>query len=407
MDSLTSKLKALGVQVGTQHIPQPVKPDSLSIEAIIPQGFYRQTMHGEIFCIDHLYAPDYIHGQVPLQLTAPLDMLAAWSGQLEAASLAPSDFAFLDTETSGLAGGTGTFAFLVGVARFLENGFTLTQFFMRSPADEPALLTALTEYLASCKAIVTFNGKSFDAPILNTRYTLQGFTSPLPGLYHFDLLSLARKLWRDRLPSRALGFLEPNILGIGRSDDEIPGYLVPEYYLDYLHTGDATLMKGVLYHNDLDITSLAALMCHTAALLADPFSPSTLPGLDLAALARLFEDLKQYETAIRLFEKSLAEGMPPDFYWKTVERFATLFKKQQNWPAAVDLWARAADHGDDYAFLELAKYYEHVAKDKPMAIHWTQAAIDRINATCTSPYMRNYLLEEPMKRMARLQKRGV
>lgn len=407
MDSLTSKLKAMGLQIGTRNIPQPIRADSLSIEAIVPQGFFRQTINGDIFCVNHTYPSDYIHGQVALQLTAPLEVMAVWSGQVEAASLSPSDFAFLDTETSGLAGGTGTFAFLVGVGRFQPQGFVLTQFFMRHPADEPALLTALTEYLAPCRAIVTFNGKSFDAPILNTRYTLQSLTSPLPDLFHFDLLSLARKLWRDRLPSRALGFLEPNILGLGRSEEEIPGYLVPEYYLDYLHTGDATLMKGVLYHNDLDVTSLAALMCHTAAILADPFSVPALPGLDLAALARLFEDLKRYEIAIQLYERSLTEGMPPDFYWRTVERFASLFKKQRNWSAAVDLWSKAAANGDNYAFLELAKYFEHEARDIDKALYWTRAAIDKINQTCDSPYLRDYLLIDLLKRQTRLQKRCV
>src|SRR5512139_1946924 len=97
-------------------------------------------------------------------------------------------WAFVDTETTGLAGGSGTYAFLVGVGRYEDDGFHLVQFFMRDPTEEPALLLALESYLAHCHALVTFNGKAFDAPLLNARYILQGWRSPLRDLAHIDLL---------------------------------------------------------------------------------------------------------------------------------------------------------------------------------------------------------------------------
>jgi len=129
----------------------------------------------------------------------------------------PEGFVFLDTETTGLAGGTGTFAFLIGLDASMAMISKLSQYFMRDPAEESALLAAVAEFIHPCQALVTFNGKSFDVPLLNTRYTLQAISSPFANLSHVDLLPLARRLWRDRLPSRALGYLETSILGAKRT----------------------------------------------------------------------------------------------------------------------------------------------------------------------------------------------
>ncbi len=189
-------------------------------------------------------------------------MLAEWAREPRLAELAPADFAFLDTETTGLSGGTGTYAFLVGVARFEDEGLHLAQFFMRDPSEEPGLLAALEEFLAPCQALVTFNGKAFDAPLLLTRYLCHGWQPPFQGLAHVDLLHLARRLWRDRLPSRTLTMLEAHILGAGRSEEDIPGWLIPEMYFTYLQTGDPTPLKSVFYHNAMDVISLVALMEH-------------------------------------------------------------------------------------------------------------------------------------------------
>ena len=132
-----------------------------------------------------------------------LRVVSAWAGDARLGELPIELFAFLDTETSGLAGGTGTYAFLVGAARFVEGGeFVLQQFFMRDPTEEPALLEALGRFLAPAQALVTYNGKAFDAPLLSTRYLMHRMPNPMQGFAHLDLLPLARRLWRDRLESR-------------------------------------------------------------------------------------------------------------------------------------------------------------------------------------------------------------
>ena len=133
---------------------------------------------------------------------------------------------------------------------------------MRDPAEEAGMLEALAEFLAPTQALVTFNGKAFDAPLLITRYTLHNIPFPFKDYAHLDLLPLARRLWRDRLPSRALKYLEENVLSAPRTLEEVPGYEIPYLYFDYLRSRDARPLKGVFYHNAMDVVAMAALLSH-------------------------------------------------------------------------------------------------------------------------------------------------
>ena len=142
-----------------------------------------------------------------------------------------------------------------------------------------------------------------------TRYTLHGIPVPFKDFAHLDLLPLARRLWRDRLESRALKYLEENILFAPRTVEEVPGYEIPYLYFDYLRDGDARPLKGVFYHNAMDVVAMAALLSHTAKMLEDPFHEGIEHGLDVIALAKLYEDLGQWDTAARLFERGLEKAI--------------------------------------------------------------------------------------------------
>ncbi len=199
MPSLADQLKALGVKTGAADLPVPARTESHGITAVMA-GSVIATGLGETFIYEERFAADYRHGHAPIRPTSPLTIVSTWAADERLRDLPLESFAFLDTETSGLAGGTGTYAFLVGAARFNERGdFVLRQFFIRDPSEEPALLEALTDFLAPARALVTFNGKAFDAPLLNTRYLMHRMPDPLRQLAHLDLLPLARRLWRDRL----------------------------------------------------------------------------------------------------------------------------------------------------------------------------------------------------------------
>jgi uncharacterized protein YprB with RNaseH-like and TPR domain len=175
----------------------------------------------------------------------------------------PERLVFLDTETTGLAGGTGTCAFLIGLGTVEGTGFAVRQFFLRDYVEEKAALEALAAALAGCEGLVTFNGKAFDVPLLETRYTLSRLPSPFSRLLHLDMLHPARKLWKLRLESCKLTHLERHVLGIEREGD-VPGSDIPGIYFDYLRTGDARGLQPVFYHNALDIITLAALAVEMA-----------------------------------------------------------------------------------------------------------------------------------------------
>jgi len=225
------------------------------------------------------------------------------------------------------------------------------------------------------KVWVSFNGRAFDGPLLGTRHTLNGISNPLEGRVHLDLLQLARQLWRERLPSRTLLTLEAKILGAKRSQEDIPGWIIPQLYLDYLTTGDAALLKSVFYHNEKDVIAMAALLHHISDLLATPLSrPETL-ALDLVGIGKVHEKLGNAKEAAALYSAALENDLPDETRCATRHRLSFLHKHARNWSEALTLWEAAAQEGEWYACEELAKYYEHWARDLSQALKWTRLAL--------------------------------
>lgn len=411
MASLHDKLKSLGVNVGVKHLPARQGSSSYSVEKIL-EGRVIETQAGDAFVVESGYHLDYIHGHVGIQITSPLDVLADWARDCQIKELSPQSFAFIDTETTGLSGGTGTYTFLIGAARFLNNQYQITQFFMRDPIEEPAQLLAFEEFLAPCEAIVSFNGKAFDIPLLNTRYITHGWRSPLKDIPHIDLLHLARRLWRDRIPSRTLSNLETQVLGAMRTEEDIPGWMVPSLYFEYLMDGDARPLKRVFYHNEIDVLSLAALLNYMAELLSDPLVNGNKYSSDLIALARLFEDLGDTDSAANLYLRGLnhedvqKNRLPQPSIIDAVHRLAMIHKRRENFQAAIELWIQAADKKHIEAHVELAKYYEHRAKEYRQAIFWTQSAIEKISSLQDlGDYPRGIIPSNRMKCLSDLQHR--
>jgi len=374
MPSLSDRLKALGVQLGADQSAQDKPARKIPLESVV-EGEAVATPEGEIFLAQALYPLDHPHGLGALRLSAPLDLIAAWAGEERIAAQSPQQFAFIDTETTGLSGGTGTIAFMVGVGRFEPEGFRLAQFFMREPGEEPALLHALEEFLAPAETVVSFNGKSFDIPLLHTRYTANSRAFPLGSSAHLDLLHLARRLWRDRLPDRSLGYLEEHILGQIRTGEDTPGWMIPQLYFDYLRSRDATPMTGIFYHNAMDILTLAALTDHIAHLLADPLDGRVEHALDLAAIGRLNEDLGYTDQAAEILARCLDQEMPTDARQQVIRRLSFLHKRRGELPQALSLWWQAAADRELYAHEELAKHFEHTEKKSAEALKWTESAL--------------------------------
>jgi uncharacterized protein len=402
--SVSDKLKSLGVKTGIPPLFKP-KPDSVSIDAVVA-GEFRPTPRGDVFIAEQTYPLDYQYGSSSLLSSSPLSLISQWAHDPQISALPISRFAFLDTETSGLSGGTGTYAFLVGAARFMDGKFVLQQFFMRDPAEEPALLEGLANFLAPCNALVTFNGKAFDAPLLRTRYTIHSIPNPFSDFSHLDLLPLARRLWRDRLESRALKYLEEHVLGLTRSSEEVPGYEIPFLYFDYLRTGDARPLGGVFYHNAMDVVAMATLLAHVNEMMENPYNGRVQHGLDFVALGKLFEDLGHWDEAARLFERGLESDLTETDFGVAVKRLSSLQKRRGDLSEAVRLWEEAARQGHLYAFIELAKYHEHRMRDIKSALKWTKAALRRAQKMELPAYMQKHWMQEIEHRMDRLKRKA-
>jgi uncharacterized protein YprB with RNaseH-like and TPR domain len=403
--TLADKLKLLGVKTGLTDLAPPKPASTYEIEAVVA-GAYHPTPRGDVFVVEQSYTPDYHHGCSSIVCASPLSLIAQWANDPRLAEIPITKFAFLDTETSGLAGGTGTYAFMVGIGRFVQDQFLLRQFFMRDPAEEPAMLEAIAQFLAPAEALVTFNGKAFDAPLLTTRFRLHHIPVPYEGYAHLDLLPLARRLWRDRLESRALKYLEQHILGMRRSIEEVQGYEVPWLYFDYLRSGDARPLAGVFYHNAMDVVAMAALLTHVNEMIENPYDGCVEHGLDFVSLGKLFEDLGLWEDAARLFERGLELDLTESDFGLAVKRLSTLQKRRGDFHEAVRLWEAAAANGHIYAHIEMAKYYEHRCRDVKTALQWTLSAREHVEQADLPAYMHKHWLAEITHRLDRLERKA-
>jgi len=185
----------------------------------------------------------------------------------------------------------------------------------------------------------------------------------------------------------------------------VPGYEIPHLYFDYLRSGDATPLKGVFYHNAMDIVALAALMNHMASVLHAPYDGKIQHGLDFIALAKLFEDLDRVEEAALLYERGLQAGLGEGDFSAAVQRLSNLHRRRGDLESAVILWQKAASEGHVYAHIELAKYHEHQKRDYPEALKWTLEAEDLVRSQELSRFEHRYWIQELVHRKKRLLER--
>ncbi len=287
------------------------------------------------------------------------------------ASFEPHRAVFLDTETTGLAGGTGTYAFLVGLGFFQGERFVIEQYFMRSFGEERAMMARVAERLAEFPGVVTFNGRGFDLPLLRTRFIMsrqRRAAARLEAWTHLDLLPAARHLWREALPNCKLSSLEAAVLGVRRQED-VPSWLIPSIYLDFVRTRDARRLRPVFEHNRYDILTMVALGSYAARMLSHPLElcpGQPRQGAEIAAVARLHERRGQTARSARLYAAALRQPLPDDLRMKTLWRLGMVYKRQRAWPAAAKVWQRIVGQEPALrlpALIELAKLYEHRRPD--------------------------------------------
>ena len=291
---------------------------------------------------------------------------------------------YLDTETTGLAGGTGTCAFLIGVGAVEGSQFVIRQYFLRDYPEEKAILAALAGRLESYDGLVTFNGKTFDVPLLETRFALARMKSPFSRLVHLDLLHPARRLWKLRLESCRLTHLEEHILGV-RRDGDIPGSGIPAIYFEYLRTGNPRGLQPVFFHNAMDIVTLAVLTLEAANVIhPSRFEKSGEAGghaLDLFSLSRIFERAGDSSKSVSACRRALSAGLPDGMEPRALWHLALQHKRRGEYELAIEIWQELTRRGADFSvesFEQLAIHYEHRGRNAQAAMEFTKAAVEKI-----------------------------
>jgi len=343
----------------------------------VVDGTEMSNEHGTFFVTQGALKKSTCHGSRRIgELTSPdMKHVALLANDPRLARLDCSKGLFLDTETTGLSGGTGTTAFLIGLGWFEGNIFMTRQLFIRDFTEERASLACLQEVAGNRQFLITFNGKAFDVGLLSTRFIMNRLDDPLRDLPHLDLLFPCRRLLGHRVENCRLVTLEAQVLGLRRRGD-IPGCEIPQRYFDWLRRRDARLMEAVFEHNRLDVVSMAALMAHLSDLLDRSKRSEALEYGDRMAVARLLLDRGDAPRACRLLE-SLVVAECGGIAGDAGRILSLIYKREGRWSEAVSVWERMIirDPGDLFALEELAKWCEHRHSDFERAIGLVNQAL--------------------------------
>ena len=348
------------------HLPLPVER--------------QETEAGNVWVAEERWPIGYRHGH--LALGHALEVGEAALARL-APGLEPADLeraAFVDVETTGLAGGTGTLAFLVGVATFEGGRLCLRQFFLADLSGEEAMLAAVAQALDGCRAVVSFNGRSFDVPLLESRFIMTRLSPPFERLAHVDLLLAARRLYGQRLESCRLSALEEAVLGVRRQRD-VPGWAVPRLYFDYLRHGAAQPLADVFRHNRLDVLSLVTLLAYIgqAARAGTPGDPHMC-----LALARWDEAQGRLAQAAALYRSALDASIGGEGQAFVLPRLVRIYRRLGRWQEMEGLLAKTLERSLPprcrlEALVALAKLKEHRHRDFVAAQALTREALSLLD----------------------------
>jgi uncharacterized protein YprB with RNaseH-like and TPR domain len=279
--------------------------------------------------------------------------------------LSAGDLLFFDTETTGLSGGAGTVVFLVALGRLAGDGLEVEQFFLADYPGEPEFLQQLAPALSSAGQFISYNGRTFDAPLLAGRFALNRLRLELRA--HSDLVYWARRLWKRELGDCSLGSIEREVLGVRRGQD-VAGHEVPGIYLDYLRRGWSPRLPLVWEHNLQDVRSLAALFARLNRVLGGAELPDST---DLASLGSWLLNAGSAERGLELLRRSFAEGDE-----RAGRALGLHLKRSGRWEEAAEVWRRlVADRRSLFAAVELAKHAEHRLRDPLQALAWVRQVL--------------------------------
>jgi uncharacterized protein YprB with RNaseH-like and TPR domain len=341
-------------------------------------GNVHETPLGQTYVIQEEFSHDFVHGIRTLKEYFHFNpaLVAAVARNEALCDVELERLLFVDTETTGLVGGAGTLAFLIGVGAFEQDSFVVRQYLLHDPGEEPAMLHLLAEQMEGAQGFVSFNGRVFDVPLMEMRYRM-GLRKhyAISSWPHLDLLFPARRLWRRSLPDCSLGTIERQILKVERTDQDVPGEWIPGIYQDYLRSGDLHELQRVVYHNLVDILSLVGLSIEILTR-HDHEAGAELTGAEALGVARWHEDDGRAESAEQAFRTAIA-SKDKQVRIEALRHWTSHLKRNGQANLALDPWEQwhvlAPD--DVRPCIELAKYFEWQAHDLEQAAKWSQTAL--------------------------------
>ena len=371
---------------------EPVDKSGLPLERrvelpSIEGAAFVDTPAGQALAVDRMIEAHAWHGQVRVEDSQVHAADVALLSGSSHASLPLGRTLFLDLETTGLSGGAGTVAFLVGCGWFEHGAFRTRQFLLPGFGGERAMLAAVTTLLEDCGALVTYNGKTFDLPVMETRWSFQRLTPPFDELPHVDLLHMARRLWARRedggamfeLAGCRLVSLEHALMGVTRVGD-VPGWEIPARYFDFIRRGDASVLAPVLYHNQIDLLSLGCLAARAVRLLRGG-PDAAADGAEMVALGREFDRRGDEASAESCFRRALTrDDVVSELRGDALYGLARLLRRRRRHRDAAPHWHELANTATVRSALQheareaLAVHYEHRDRDLDLASHWARQA---------------------------------
>jgi len=375
MNDLLKKLKESGLIVpANQLASKPGNPKRIKFDDVFI-GSWDLRQSGDVFIIHEIRPYGYKHGNLKIRNNSELSNFSKFEHF-------PTDsdtrIAYFDIETSNLSFGAGSFVFLIGICYLTDSGIETNLLMIEHPSAEKGLLEVFNTMIDKFDVICSYNGKSFDAPFIRNRNAFHRLDHTLAQKHHIDLLTYARRLWKIRLESCRLSEIERTILCVDRDESEIPGWLVPQTYLDFLQNRDAHILKGVVYHNMIDVVSLAALFQHISDIIQHSKSGNEIEPVDFFSLAKLYESVDDLPQAGNYYQLALDGLLEPDIAKQIQRKYALLLKRLGDLKNAVVWWEKSALAGDIESCIQLSMYYEHKQKDYDQAGLWAEKAMSLV-----------------------------
>lgn len=342
-------------------------------------GQLNRNIYGECILVEKEIEPD-LEEAFKESFEYKGDTVARLANDLSLSGFDIQETVFLDTETTGLAGGTGTYAFLVGLGFFKNDVFKIKQYFMRDFHEEKALLFSLQKDLEKFNFTVSYNGKRYDIPLLNTRFIVNRIDLRLDNLLHLDLLYPTRRVWKRRLGNCSLSNIESCILNVFRKSD-VPGEMVPQIYFDFVRLGETQMLKKIFDHNAYDVVSMVSLLKALCLCLDNPETEKVLDPIDLYSLGRFHFLLGDTQKSIHFFNLAARGLSDHELKLQTHKLSSLAHKKLGDWSSAQKIWMRLIqEHPENlFSYEELAKYYEHKARDYSEALNLVNRAMKLVD----------------------------